>query len=198
MSGSSVIGREVHQVNLASQTAYRVGDADRDVGQDLRRVRHVQPLLAEQLVFPPVEVLEGRALPPDRSPVCSKLRLAAISWTICSSACQAGEPYSGRRRPELVAAVITHGFQVPASGLSGSTNPGGVGSQKPGPVGPSPIPVGVGAVALGAGDRLLADRLAERQPGLDVAAEGGAGRHARLRRLLGQVLNRPGAASGRR
>src|SRR4051794_12469441 len=68
---------------------------------------------------------------------CSKVRCAAMSLTTSISACHAGDPYAGggagRYWPP---SARSHVFQDPASGLTGvSTNPGGVGSQKPGPVG---------------------------------------------------------------
>src|SRR5215217_4328019 len=69
--------------------------------------------------------------------VCSKLRLAAISWTVSSSACQAGDPYSGGGIGRTWSPLVkTHVVRAPARGAAGvSTNAGGVGCQKPGPAG---------------------------------------------------------------
>src|SRR5918995_7152028 len=129
-SGASVTGRDVHQVYFASQTAIeesaiatctsaRICAACGRSTPSLPISSRVHPLTSPAGLLVPHQIAA-------RS--CSKLRLAANSWTILSSASHAGDPYAGGGAGRNWAPlVITQVVQEPASGLSGvSTNPGGV------------------------------------------------------------------------
>src|SRR5829696_5334615 len=137
-SGSSVIGRGVHHVYLASQTAMTasawatlISARTRAACGSSSRLRSIRsraysvnelngPLSAQYWTIR----------------TCSSVRFAVASWTASSSACQRGEPYSGggagRTASPLGSTQVCH---VPPSGSTGfSTNPGGVGTQVPAPV----------------------------------------------------------------
>ena len=85
-----------------------------------------------------------------------------------------------------------------ASGsCGGSTKPGGVGSQYPASGQPvAAVPVRPRLVVRGQRDGAFADRPTERQPGVEVTGKGDPGLEQGGGRVVGQVVNRPGAASG--
>src|SRR5688572_29057000 len=118
-SGASVIGRDVHQVYLASQQAIAASAIATLMSARIRAVwgRSVPafPVSSSAQV-----VRSGVELPAAHHSAarsCSKLRFFAISTTVSSSDRQAGDPYSGggagRNWSPL---VMTQVRQLPASG----------------------------------------------------------------------------------